>query len=237
MSLINEALKKAQRARHGSAPADSTPGATGAVERREQPRSAQTTLLIAAGAVVLVVISMVLTALWITRQHQTVPVASATPGVSQPVISEPVAKEPATKPVVVSLPPLSTPPPITVPVVKPPPTPEHKSVATVSTPPAEPPPPAPIPNAASAPASAPTSVAAPVAEADPRQVERIHQFIEAVRVTGIRASGTDSKVLMNDRVYRVNDIVDRTLGLRLTKVGNDSLTFTDPSGATYIKYF
>ena len=42
---------------------------------------------------------------------------------------------------------------------------------------------------------------------------------------------------MNDRVYRVNDVVDRTLGVRLTKVSTDSLTFTDANGVTYVKYF
>jgi ribosome-associated protein YbcJ (S4-like RNA binding protein) len=58
-----------------------------------------------------------------------------------------------------------------------------------------------------------------------------------LKVTGIRSSGTDSKVLMNDRVFRVNDVVDRSLGVRLTKVSSDSLTFTDANGAVYVKYF
>ena len=42
---------------------------------------------------------------------------------------------------------------------------------------------------------------------------------------------------MNERVYRVNDIVDRALGVRLTKVAVDSLTFSDANGVSYIKYF
>jgi hypothetical protein len=40
---------------------------------------------------------------------------------------------------------------------------------------------------------------------------------------------------MNDRVYRVNDLVDRNLGVRLTKVESGRLTFTDASGAVYSK--
>jgi hypothetical protein len=67
--------------------------------------------------------------------------------------------------------------------------------------------------------------------------ERIVAFVEAIRVTGIRSSGTESRVLMNERVYRVNEIVDRTLGLKLVKVGADSLTFSDANGATYVKNF
>ena len=42
---------------------------------------------------------------------------------------------------------------------------------------------------------------------------------------------------MNERVYRVNDIVERTLGVRLIKVAADSLTFSDPNGITYVKNF
>jgi hypothetical protein len=38
-------------------------------------------------------------------------------------------------------------------------------------------------------------------------------------------------------VYRLNDVVDYTLGLRLTKVTADGLTFTDANGTTYVKNF
>jgi hypothetical protein len=235
MSLINEALKKAQQARHHGAAAEATPGV---VERRDQPPSARTTLLIAAGAVVLVVIAMVLTALWITRSPKNATVAVTAPPPSAPVTPQPTVKDAAPKPVVISLPTLSTPPPITVPVEKPAATPSPTPATITSTTPVKLPATASTSSSASAPTVASSPVPAPApAELDPKQVERIHQFVEAVRVTGIRASGTESKVLMNDRVYRVNDIVDRTLGLRLTKVGTDSLTFTDTSGATYVKYF
>ena len=62
-------------------------------------------------------------------------------------------------------------------------------------------------------------------------------FVEAVRVTGIRSFGTESRVLMNERVFKVNDIVDRLLGVKLTAVQSDSLTFTDANGVTYVKNF
>jgi hypothetical protein len=99
-----------------------------------------------------------------------------------------------------------------------------------------------------APSPTPAAVTPAVATAEPKSTaaeppappkpdERIHQFVEALKVTGIRSSGSESKVLMNDRVYRVNDIVDRNLGVRLTKVAPDSLTFTDGNGVSYVKYF
>jgi hypothetical protein len=61
--------------------------------------------------------------------------------------------------------------------------------------------------------------------------------VESVKVTGIRSTGTDGRALMNGQVYRVNQIVERTLGVRLVKVEVDSLTFADANGVTYVKYF
>lgn len=42
---------------------------------------------------------------------------------------------------------------------------------------------------------------------------------------------------MNGQVFRVNELVDRKLGVRLLKVSVDSLTFADANGVTYVKYF
>ena len=93
------------------------------------------------------------------------------------------------------------------------------------------PPPAAVPAAA---ADSPSSTA----PANPKGPdERVAAFVDAVRVTGIRSSGADSRVLMNERVYRVNDVVERTLGVRLIKAAADSLTFADSRGVTYVKNF
>jgi hypothetical protein len=40
---------------------------------------------------------------------------------------------------------------------------------------------------------------------------------------------------MNERVYRVNDVVERTMSIRLVKAAADSLTFADSRGVTYVK--
>ena len=62
--------------------------------------------------------------------------------------------------------------------------------------------------------------------------------IESYRVAGIRASGNDPRVLMNDRVFRVNDMIDHVLGIRLTGVQTNALTFTDvETGAVYTRHF
>ena len=100
-------------------------------------------------------------------------------------------------------------------------------------------PPAPPPQVAEEPAAATAAAATPAPEpmVEGSLADRINTYVDKVRVTGIRTSESGSKVLMNDHVYRINDIVDRKLGLRLVKIASDSLTFADASGATYVKNF
>ncbi|MES2692233.1 MAG: hypothetical protein V4773_02090, partial [Verrucomicrobiota bacterium] len=96
----------------------------------------------------------------------------------------------------------------------------------------------PATTAATEPASEPLpSKFVPPPAAAAKTDERIAAFVDAIKVTGIRSSGAESRVLMNDRVYKVNDIVERTLGVRLVKVAPDSLTFSDNNGFTYVKLF
>jgi hypothetical protein len=64
---------------------------------------------------------------------------------------------------------------------------------------------------------------------------KILAYLDALQVAGIRMSDTGNKVLMNDRVFREGEIVDHLLGLRLTKVENDTLTFVDDRGVIYTK--
>lgn len=246
MSLINEALKKAQRARQEGAATPDAGASGGAVARRPRPRSARSMLLMGVAAVVLVVGSMIGTAIWLTRA----PEPSNAPAKS--LAAAPVTTAPELAPITtqVSGPPAETPAVSTVAVSLP--APASPAVAAGAVPaaatPAAPaasapaeavPAPAKIaPTVAAEPATRPApAVAEPLPPREPVSDERVHKFVEAVRVMGIRSSGDESKVLMNDRVYRVNDVVDRALGVKLIKVTPDSLTFTDANGAVYVKNF
>ena len=237
MSLINDALKKAQRLRHDG-PADAAPLAPDAaggapIAKRSQPRSANTIVLIGGGAVVLVLLSVVVT-LYLFNRTPATPPATTSPApaptpVTTPAASTPSAVAPAT-PLQIPVPTPAAPPPAPIVETKQPATPitQSPSVAITPTPtPATP---------TIAPTLPPTPAPAPAA-APAMPDERITAFVESVRVAGIRSSGTESRVLMNDRVFRVNDIVERTLGVRLVKVEVDSLTFADANGTTYVKYF
>ena len=263
MSLINEALKKAQRVRTGD-PAGSLPPMPGGgphVNRRGQSRSAQQLLLLAAGGVVLVVLSVVIT-FWIANRAppekttarsvagKSTAAPVPTPAIVAPVIipPSPVTKNPPVKaepagPAIATTPPAppAVAPPLqtaTTAILPPAPRSSESVAATIEArpTPAAPVKPAPI---SESPGALPAFVPAPVSTsaALPKTDERVHVFVDSIHVTGIRSSGGDSRVLMNDRVFRVNDIVERTYGVRLTKVEPDALTFTDANGATYVKNF
>lgn len=216
MSLINDALKKAQRQRHGDdAPAASAPvpggGPRPAIETGRSADAPKPVALIAAGVVgaAAVVAVGAFFALRPTADQAAPTVAKAeSPAPAAPVPSP--TPLPAADPVV-----------LTVPVPVPPPTPVV----------AAPPPAAPV--APVAPPPAPAVASGP----PPSPSSRFVAAADAFRVVGIRAAGADSKVLMNDRVYRVGDMVDHDFGIRLTGATANSLTFTDGTGASYTRYF
>ena len=253
MSLINDALKKAQRLRTedsaGTAPPIAGAGGT-RVAKRSEPRTSQQLVALAAGVVTLVVLTVVAT-VWLVNRPAAPKPAPTAAAPSKPttnvVTAAPIIVAPAIKP---------TPSPVTT-------APESRPVASNSAPVVRP-----IETAAQPATPAPTAITAttnplivtqpanageiPAAQPPPLESrpavppppaapvkgdERVHAFVDAIRVTGIRSSGEDSRVLMNDRVYRVTDIVERTLGVRLTKVDPGSLTFTDGNGAIYVKNF
>ncbi len=221
MSLINDALKKAQRQRGDSnPPSPSAPSAapmpgplSAAPSRRATPASRPQLLLLGVGT--LLGLALALGAVFLLRQPQppapAMPpapaAASATPEPARTAAAEPAASLPVTAS---SLTPTKA---------------EEAPLLTVSTRPSEP---APV----LTPAASPATPAPP-----PRASLTMIQTIEAFRIAGVRASGPDSKVLMNDRVYRIGDTVDHTLGIRISAVTANSITFVDEAGAAYTRNF
>ncbi len=226
MSLINEALKKAQRMRHEEgpgapsvAPTDSTtPAASVPLRRGKAPRSQWAVFAV---AIPLVIGASVGLTWWLLRTPaepavvRTETPATPAPAAPAPVTTAAAAAAPAPVEIVpVALPPIAPPPAAPEPAV---------AVAVVA-------PPAPEPAAAVPPAAA---AATPAAPAGPKSDPRVNAFLDTLRVTGIRASATDPRVSMNERVFRLNDIVDRTLELRIIGIAPEGLTFIDPAGTIY----
>lgn len=227
MSLINEALKKAQRQRSGDTLKD-VPGThetpSGRIERRGSPPRGQMMILLGAGAIVLIVLSAVVAVFVVNR--------TATPA-AKPAIAT-VTPAPAVD--------LNAPPPtIVAPVIVPPATASEAAASApatgsqqISDTPASP---AVVTTSEPAEAAPVTPVALPPLSPGNHGDPRVWAFVDAIQVTGVRSSGNVSKVLMNDHVYRVNDYVERSLGVKLVKVDEDRLTFVDEAGATYVKNF
>lgn len=242
MSLINEALKKAQKQRTGEAPTLSSLPSIGGerpvqIARRTKPAGFNTLLLrlgLGLGGLAVLIVGGV----WLFRgdagdgAKPAAPVAAApAPAVASPPASETTAPAPVAAP--------------------PAPSPSVSTFVVPNVTPGTPAPAAPIQTAPAAPVpriepAKPVAVApAPVVEVPkpepaappPRLEARAINFIESIRVAGIRASATDSKVLMNDRVYRIGNIVEAEMGLRLVEITSSSLTFEDERGGRYTRNF
>lgn len=243
MSLINDALKKAQRERSGGAP-QPLPSSTAnpvqpAAVGRPQARPAVNLWPIAIAAVALVGGGATV---WFLKPSAPVTVAASVQPSAPPVAAAPTPEPRA---------------PVTAPPAAEPAAPQLH-INLPGTAPATPAP-APVPAAPAQPAPAP--VAAPVAAAptagapapfqvtlkldDPQErrndptasVEdpRVLAFLDNARISGIRIAADDAKLLMNSKVYRMGDTVDRELGLKVTSIRPAELIFEDKRGIQYRK--
>lgn len=223
MSIINEALKKAQRQRS----TDSTPAPPSVtpLQPLRGPLAKRATSIefhgpvvrMAAGVLGVGVLLIAGVLYWQWKSFAPVPLLVAPPKRAAVATAKPEGSDqttaatlaPASLSAAEGTPP--APPVLVVPVPGPPPV----EIAKEVRPKAEP----------------------VIATSKPRSDPRILAYIDTLRVTGIRAAGSDSKVLMNDRVFRLNDVVDHALGLKLTGVTNHTLTFEDDQGAAYTRNF
>lgn len=224
MSLINDALKKAQKQRtEESPPLGAMPSIGGEpaarIAKRSKPLGFNSLLMwvgVGGGTVAILLVGGFFALRRMNSPtapslEKTAVVAQTAPAPAQALAVTPIAVKPGTAYVLATAPipaPAETPPPVAIAESKP----------VVVAPPPEPEAPKPV---------------VPAAKLPPKSVA----YIEAQRVAGIRASATDSKVLMNDRVYRIGDIVEHQLGLKLVGITATSLTFEDESGARYTRNF
>lgn len=229
MSLINDALKKAarQRAEEQADVVAPMPGGARRVPRQGAPMKTQTMILVGAAALALIVVSVVVTGIMMTNKPEGAPVAVAAPVASPAQTAAPriVVQAPA---VTVAVPQQAAPAaaPTPVPVVQAVPTPTPSPLPVVQAP-------------APAAASAPVAAAAPPAgsAASQSHTDLIQGVVDGYHISGVRLSGAGSKALVDGHVYKLNDIVDKSLGLKLVKVDEDHLTFVDKDGATFVRNF
>ncbi|MBK8476758.1 MAG: hypothetical protein IPL39_10715 [Opitutaceae bacterium] len=224
MSLINDALKKAQRERSGGAPqplhsSTANPVQPAAVGR-PQARPAVNLWPIAIAAVALVGGGA---AVWILKPTGApITVAANVPPPISPGAAAPIQEPPAP----IAVPPAAEPAAPQLHINLPGTAPAVPAPAPVQAAPVQP---APAPVAApvaAAPASAPAPFQVTLKLDDPQErrndptasVEdpRVLAFLDNARISGIRIAADDAKLLMNSKVYRTGDTVDRELGLKVT---------------------
>ena len=73
--------------------------------------------------------------------------------------------------------------------------------------------------------------------AAPAQNPVILEYIEKMVIQGVRFSGTNSKVLMDNKVYRLNSFVNRDLNLRIISINKERIIFADYAGVQYAKFY
>ena len=254
MSLINDALKKAQKQRTGEAPIlaslPSVGGQSAASISRRSKSGGPNPLLVWAGAGAGVLLLAV--GSWFALRSTPEDRAQKTENSPrQPASTQSsVVSNQSSGPSTVYRPPATeTPAPVSfvLPIAQPP---KVETVAGVqknadkeprttvaqaptSSPVAKPPD---EPRHSTASAGGPSSDTSAAATQPALKLEnRAVQFIDNIKVAGIRASATDAKVLMNDRVYRLGSVVEADLGLKLVGITANSLTFEDERGARYTR--
>ncbi len=255
MSLINDALKKAQKMRHEEtlAAARNTAGAGG----QEAPRSRLSAGLIAliSGGTALAVCAAVLAGLVLLRggRQASAGTANAPEPVQAPltVAKTPDKEGPADRPSV-TVAPVQT---AATPLLKPAPEAPADNGPVIALPSSTQARVAGTENSPAAAAATPVPVSPAVQDKTPAaqpapvfvfsQPEPDHskpnpasqRFVDRIRLTGIRKTASGAKVMMNEKVYRINDVVDQTLGLRLIEAESDKLVFTDEYGHRYVRNF
>lgn len=61
----------------------------------------------------------------------------------------------------------------------------------------------------------------------------IDAYLKNMEITSIKFAGEDSKVLIDNRVYRIGSVVDFDQSLKLVEISPDALVFEDKKGARY----
>lgn len=229
MSLINDALKKAQRERSGPAvPPTSTPP----VPPPGAPPSHR-----AAPAkgfpwgIVLIALALVGggSAVWFLKPSAPAPATTVavntTPTAPSATPPPPAATEqPPALQINLPSPSALTPPSASASVPAPTSTPPPSSPAAV------------VPTPPPAAQATPEPTAAPAFKVTLQMEDpRVLAFLDAARINGVRSVADDAKLLMNNKVFRAGAVVDRELGLKLIQILPTELVFEDSHGIQYRK--
>ncbi len=230
MSLISEALKKAQRQRTSEVPGGEGPRI---VIRRGATPAAKQVLFLAGGVVIAVVAAAIIAVVMLRPSEEEI--AARVALAAAKAKTAPPAKNATSEPAgptgpagqialaATSANPAAAkseaPPPIIVLNLP-------RSGAAAAA--------VPLAPAPERPALVPAAAAATNRGGSPGALQ---DYVDTLRITTWSAAPApaDSKVMINGKVYRINDEVDRALGLKLTDVKADRIIFTDEHGTAWVR--
>lgn len=69
------------------------------------------------------------------------------------------------------------------------------------------------------------------------EADEVQSYVDSLNITGVMFNRQDSKVLINNRVFSINSVVNRDYRLMLRQIEPHTLVFTDDSGRRYTKEF
>lgn len=246
MSLINEALKKAQQQRAGA----DMPMQLGGLVRAEPSvgPSKQTILLkvvlvLACIAIILgVALSFLFFGMWQGNQLQDPPAVATSPPPSAPAaanaalpqVSTILEKSQTTEQTGADSNPIATtsakPGPIQTAIQA------LASKYELNSPPPQPPPPDKTPPITQTDITA--QIEQPVSDNTKLKPDpQIIAYIGDLKITAIRMAGKDSKIFINNRVYRLNSTINRQLKIKILKIDPQRIVFIDNVGIKYTKHF
>ncbi len=93
----------------------------------------------------------------------------------------------------------------------------------------------PAPAVKDSPVSNPPTPLVPLVQLAPVFDLEVQAYVDELQVIGYRSAGPNSRLLMNGRVYKLDDIVDHKSGLRFKGTIDGNLIFEDSNGAKYEK--
>ncbi|MDP0500685.1 MAG: hypothetical protein Q7P63_11360 [Verrucomicrobiota bacterium JB022] len=239
MSLINEALKKAQadQARQNTGPGGQGPQQTAGMLVPNRSGGGGIVIGIVVGALVAALVTGGI--LWLVLRQPAKPapeVAQTPPPVAAPATVQTPAREPAVA--------VTTPPPAPVAEAEPAPLLEPIRYTPLSAQQPEPPTHEPAPQAIAPAPAQPVAVQPPAAAPEPTrttQLPEVAAYIANIEVRGVMSGG--SKILLFDpaaersRAFAVGDVVSLNPQITIAEIAANQVKFHDHGGVTYTKRY
>jgi len=81
------------------------------------------------------------------------------------------------------------------------------------------------------------TIEAPAPEPEPMPNQEISKWLEQSKISGVRITRSSSKVILNNKAFVKGDHVNLSLGLSVLEIEPERIIFIDANGVEYLKLF